>query len=98
MLRPHAEGNREYRGVIRGSPAPSSPTASASPGTDACRYIPSTAVPVFDAAGATSMVPWIKAVYDKRFGHLATKIGEVAVAGLSGVNPDARVKVTQLPR
>src|SRR6185436_2015072 len=34
-----------------GSTVPSSPTASDSPGSDACRYIPAAAVPVFDAAG-----------------------------------------------
>jgi len=59
------------------------------------------------------MVPWIKSVYESGSGtgdgtlYLSTvvwnetsvaKIGEVVVAGLSGVNPDARVKVTQLPR
>jgi len=62
---------------------------------------------------ARSMVPWIKSVYESGSGtgdgtlYLSTvvwnetsvaKIGEVVVAGLSGVNPDARVKVTQLPR
>jgi hypothetical protein len=58
---------------------------------------------------ATPSVPWIRVVYNKdrgtgnstiyvslvQWNSGSSRVGEVVVAGLSGVNPDARLAVTQ---
>ena len=94
----------------RTSSTPSTPTTPTSPGTAVCAYVPDGAVPAVDAVGGAAAAAvrtapackWTAVTRSSIYLSVTAsnhdpvaRFGSVVVAGLSGVNPDAPVIVSQ---